>query len=171
MIIFFFPILILSTLGTKEKYFISHTDNISNYELIQQETTLPDYFPNEVTNLNDVIRFDYFLNLYWDTICEVYLEVQYEEYEFYEIYDLYNKTSCWYNEEYEQYVIEEGLAFNDNYDLIEYSRIEKIIFNKQERIIIYVYLYVSDPYEIQNSHYFNRFNFDIEAYKDKVKNG
>lgn len=151
---------ILGTLvfSIPEKYCVSSTSDINNYNLVD----VPNYFPEEINNKMEVINFYYYYKSYHDYIVEYYLEIKIEDDEYFNnIYQSYdNIKDSETNSNYEEYIIyqHEYLSINEesSQSYIQSASIGKILFNKHENIIIYVELSVSDIYYVDDCMYYKK---------------
>ena len=153
---------------------VSATRDFENYEEAVKEAFDGDYhyLPEEIID-GEVVVFSYYHDSAWDIVDEVYLEVKYDEEEFNRIYYKYeNKDASYFGEEYEEVSFVEDYFVADEHSgevYISYGNLEKIIFDKENRIVIYYYLDAMDPFLTERSMLVKRFDVDIFDYEKYVK--
>ncbi len=167
------PLMFVAGLGTREDYFVSHTDDFANYHDIMNDEWDGDYmhFPKEVKG--EVIDFSYYYKYYWDSIWEIYLEVKYSDEEFERIYSEYEvKESSYFGEQYEEVNLGEEYFSADEYEgdvWIAGGSCGKIIFDKSNNTIIYYYLSATDPLDLEWCKLVNKFDIDVFDYEEYTK--
>ena len=153
---------------------VSATRDFENYEEAIKEAFDGDYhyLPEEIID-GEVVVFSYYHDSAWDIVDEVYLEVKYDEEEFNCIYYKYeNKDASYFGEEYEEVSFVEDYFVADEHSgemYISYGNLEKIIFDKENRIVIYYYLDAMDPLLAERSMLVKRFDVDIFDYAKYIK--
>ena len=170
----FLPLMVVSALGFPPEHRISATQNFENYDKALEEIWGEErYHMPESIQYGEVVAFSYYYDYSWDYVEEVYLEVKYDEEEFNRIYSQYeNKDASYFGEEYEEvsFVEDYFVALERSEGMyISYGKLEKIIFDKENRIVIYYYLDVIDPFLIERSMLVKRFDVDIFDYAKYIR--
>ena len=170
----FLPLMVVSGFGSPPEYRISATQDFENYDKALEEIWGDErYHMPESIQYGEVVAFSYYYDYSWDYAEEVYLEVKYDEEEFNRIYSQYeNKDASYFGEEYEEvsFVEDYFVALERSEGMyISYGNLEKIIFDKENRIVIYYYLDVMDPFLIERSMLVKRFDVDIFDYAKYIK--
>lgn len=169
ILIIILPIVsIVSLLGLPASFYISKTNEITNYENVLEEANNLYFFPKEITKEMNVIDFYYYESNSWDIITEVYLEVKLDSVSFENEYSKYNDlVVSKFNSNLEENIFEEEISLDKDYFKVSIGTIEKIIFDKENKKIIYYYLHALDPYDYDEWYYKNKFNIDVDLlYKD-----
>ena len=159
-------------LGTNEDYYVSYTDDFANYDDIVTDEWAENnsYFPTEIDG--EVVDFSYYYKYFWDSIHELYLEVKYSDEEFLSIYSKYPaKEKSYFGEQYEEVNIDEEWFDAEEYEgdvWIDHAGCEKILFDKANNTVIYYYLSVTDPFDLEWCKLVQRFDLDIFDYEEYV---
>ena len=174
VLISFLPLMVVSAFGFPPEYRISATQNFENYDKALEEIWGEErYHMPESIQYGEVVAFSYYYDYSWDYIEEVYLEVRYDEEEFNRIYSKYeNKDASYFGEEYEEvsFVEDYFVALERSEGMyISYGNLEKIIFDKENCIVIYYYLDAMDPLLAERSMLVKRFDVDIFDYERYIK--
>lgn len=171
----FLPLMIVSAFGFPPEYRISATEDFENYDKALEEIWGEErYHMPESVQHGEVMAFSYYYDYSWDYVEEVYLEVKYDEEEFNRIYSQYeNKDASYFGEEYEEVSFVEDYFVTDKNSeemlYISYGSLEKIIFDKENCIVIYYYLDAMDPLLAERSMLVKRFDVDIFDYERYIK--
>ena len=170
----FLPLMIVSAFGFPPEYRISATEDFENYDKALEEIWGEErYHMPESIQHGEVVAFSYYYDYSWDYVEEVYLEVKYDEEEFNRIYSQYeNKDSSYFGEEYEEISFVEDYFVTDKNSeemlYISYGNLEKIIFDKENCIVIYYYLDAMDPLLTERSMLVKRFDIDVADYEKYI---
>ncbi len=152
----------------------SYTTNIENYG-IYDYNLVDDHFPQEVTENMTPVYYSYYLDGLFDIVYELYLEVEMpnEEYEKYKSQYENDLKECFFAPKYTEYVLSDKTSVYTVHSLeegfMDSPDIRKIIFNDEERIIIFLSIYGLDPFYYENSYYFKRFKLDPIEYSNYLK--
>lgn len=147
---------------------ISHTTDIANYG--RYDECLTDgigIMPKEINEHMSPIRYSYYCDMTWDTTYEVYLEVKMTDSAYEALKSRYSDelVSSSLGEELLEYVITDELGTHKEHpEYVDYPRIEKIVFIDKEYTVIFVTMYGNDPFYVENSAYFDRFDIDPLSY-------
>lgn len=172
----FLPLMVVSAFGFPPEYRISATQNFENYDKALEEIWGEEryHLPGSIQH-GEVVAFSYYYDYSWDYVEEVYLEVKYDEEEFDRIYSQYeNKDASYFGEKYEEISFVEDYfvanEFSDDEELyINYAHLQKIIFDKENCIVIYYYLDAMDPLPMDRSMLVKRFDVDIFDYAKYIR--
>lgn len=173
MFIVFLPSFFICGLAVPEAYCVSSTQDFANYQQVFDEEMGGDYqhFPQQVDG--EVVTFSYYYENYWDSVHELYLEVNYDKQTFEEIYNTYqDKHACYFDNSLEEVdLCEAHLKTTKSNGTLKISSawIEKIIFDKQNNTIIYYYLSSSDFLELEWCQLAKRFDIDFEQYEQYLE--
>ena len=108
------------------------------------------------------LQYYYYKN-YWDWVKECYLEVKIEDEEYFNtLYNSYDGKQIFDNNpKYEEYLTREYNYFsieeNTDEPYIRSAGIYKILFDKEDNVIIFIYLSVADPYDLDDCIYYKKF--------------
>ena len=174
-IMFVFCILCLSSCGI----FIKDLDttDIEKYGIFDTcvHESIGDFFPKLDKSIMSNFKYSYNAYCFIDCAHEIYLEFTIEnEDEFTQFINekqssiIQENTDAKvqklkYDESYTEVVIGDRITTeygNDGELAIECAYIRKLIYNEDSNSIIFVYLYVMDYWEFENSTYIERFNID-----------
>ena len=173
MAIAFIPSFLFAAMATPEDYSVSSTQDFANYQQVFDEEMGGDYqhFPQQVDG--EIVKFSYYYKNYWDSVHELYLEVNYDKQTFEEIYNTYqDKHACYFDNSLEEVdLCEAHLETTKSNGTLKISSawIEKIIFDKQNNTIIYYYLSSSDFLELEWCQLAKRFDIDFEQYEQYLE--
>ncbi|MBQ8145660.1 MAG: DUF3267 domain-containing protein [Clostridia bacterium] len=170
MVIFAMPAILLS--GTQGGD-VSQTTDIDNYGVYDYPEYMPDYFPKTITNEMTPVTYSYYFDYSWDWCYELYLETEMTdgEYEKYKSQYSDKLVECWYDSSYLEYVMrdEPNLRRNDDGDYyMSCPTIKKIIFNDETKTVIFWAVIGSDPFYLENSAFFEKFQIDPLVYEKKT---
>ena len=163
---------LLVSLGNVER--LSYTTNVENYGSYDKYVYyVPDFFPDEITDDMTPVRYSYRYDASWDIVYEIYLEVQLtdEAYEREVLGFRAESVECWYAEGYREYVLRDeiGRLSGDEYNVTSYPDIAKVIFCDSTKTVIYEVFTGYDPFCLDDSAYFTRFDIDPRTYKNKIE--
>ena len=167
------PITMISALQSNA-FLISHTTDVNNYGIYDDEYMKIDHFPEQITDNMIPVHYSYYYDYTWDYCYELYLEVKITDGEYESIKSKYESElkDCFYASNYSEYVISD---YTNNYIREDGScymnspHIRKIIFNDSDQTIIFVSICGIDPFYYENSYYFERFNLDPIEYSNYLK--
>lgn len=152
----------------------STTTDFNNYlkfdrEIEENYSYTLDFFPKDIKE-KEVINYYYFYETPFDIIYEINLEIRVDNEKFNNLindfknkYDVTEKVA-YYNDDYCEIIVEDYMSFQDGYT--SYGSIKKLIYNQKENILMYEYLYVKDPINYSDIYYFDRFEIEIDDYKN-----
>ncbi len=152
----------------------SYTTDINNYGVYDYPEYMPDYFPKEITDKMTPVKYSYYFDYSWDWCYELYLEVEMteEEYQSYKTKYENELVECWYDKDYKEYIMSDELNHYNNQDGEDYANgpwIEKIIFNDDDKVVIFWALCGIDPFYYENSAFFESFSVDPQEYEKMTK--
>ena len=167
------PLSIMLLLGGGDK--VSATTDINNYGIYDKCVTENlRIFPDKITDDMTPIRYSYYYDYSWDYVYEIYLEVQMTDSSYNEFKSEYcdSLSNFRFADGYEEFVVEDKLnpeKGNNSY-YTSCPNIIKIIFNDAENIVIFVFMFGYDPFDLKNSAYISRFNIDPSTYDVDTSN-
>ena len=174
-IMFVLCILCLSSCGLFNKDL--DTTDIEKYGIYDTcvHENIGEFFPELDKSIMSNFKYSYNSYCFIDCAHEIYLEFTIEnEDEFTQFINekqssiMQENTDATvqklkYDESYTEVVIEDRITTrysNDGELVIDSAYIRKLIYNEDSNSIIFVYLYVVDYWEFENSTYIERFNID-----------
>ena len=171
-----FPVSGIPAFFIPEDAAVSATRDFANYEEAIDEAFDGDYhyLPEKIEG-GDVIAFGYYHDSTWDLVNEIYLEVKYDKEEFDRIYSQYEeKEPSYFGEEYEEVNLREEYLWayepsDGQSPYIVCAYLQKILFDKENCIVIYYYLDATDTLSVDRSILVKRFDVDIFDYERYIK--
>ena len=153
---------------------LSYTTNVENYGSYDKYVYyVPDFFPDEISDDMTPIRYSYRYDASWDIVYEIYLEVQLTDEAYKREVSRFKAESveCWYAEGYREYVLRDeiGRLSGDEYNVTNYPDIVKVVFCDSTKTVIYEVFTGYDPFCLDDSAYFTRFDIDPRTYKNKIE--
>ena len=153
---------------------LSYTTNVENYGSYDKYVDyVPDFFPDEISDDMTPIRYSYRYDASWDIVYEIYLEVQLTDEAYKREVSRFKAESveCWYAEGYREYVLSDeiGRLSGDEYNVTNYPDIVKVVFCDSTKTVIYEVFTGYDPFCLDDSAYFTRFDIDPRTYKNKIE--
>jgi hypothetical protein len=133
------------------------------------------FFPELDENIMSNFKYSYNVDCFIDCAHEIYLEFNIENEDEFAAFisEHQNKIlqenedvivqQFMYDEAYTEVVIEDIIRsrYTDDDELvIDYAYVRKLIYNEENNSVIFIYLYVEDYWEFENSTYIERFNID-----------
>ena len=126
------------------------------------------YFPDEIQDNFEIIKYSY-KAIKGDSIsCEAYLEFSIDDEEEFDLYvsQMTNETDTTvfeYDSSFREYVIEDSMHLSPDKTQIDSARIRKVLYSDETNTMIFVYIVVHDGgYTRADSYneYFSRFGID-----------